>query len=100
MASEARAPTIIIFRVSLANPPGASKISWSPFAFRDARRCCAPMNCLFEYQTEAHVEKIAAYLLALQPAGEVPAVTDVSDTSRAMTPQEIDAAAGYYTEHP
>jgi cytochrome c553 len=36
-------------------------------AFRDGRRRYAPMNYLLEYQTDAYLQKIAAYFFALRP---------------------------------
>jgi cytochrome c553 len=47
-------------------------------AFRDGRRRYAPMNYLLEYQTDAYLQKIAAYFAALRPPAKEPAVTDVS----------------------
>ncbi len=48
-------------------------------AFRDGRRRYAPMNYLLEYQTDAYLQKIAAYFAALRPAAKEPAATDASD---------------------
>jgi cytochrome c553 len=47
-------------------------------AFRDGQRRYAPMNYLLEYQTDAYLQKIAAYLSALRPPPQPPAVTDAS----------------------
>jgi cytochrome c553 len=47
-------------------------------AFRDGRRRYSPMNYLLEYQTDAYLEKIAAYFAALRPPALAPAVSDAS----------------------
>lgn len=47
-------------------------------AFRDGRRRYAPMNYLLEYQTDAYLQKIAAYFSALRPPPQPPAATDAS----------------------
>jgi cytochrome c553 len=47
-------------------------------AFRDGRRRYAPMNYLLEYQTDAYLQKIAAYFSGLRPPAQPPAATDAS----------------------
>jgi cytochrome c553 len=47
-------------------------------AFRDGRRRYSPMNYLLEYQTDAYLQKIAAYFAALRPPEKPAAVTDAS----------------------
>lgn len=47
-------------------------------AFRDGRRRYSPMNYLLEYQTDAYLQKIAAYYAALRPPAAEAAVTDAS----------------------
>jgi cytochrome c553 len=47
-------------------------------AFRDGRRRYSPMNYLLEYQTDAYLQKIAAYFAALRPPATEVAVTDAS----------------------
>src|SRR5271170_6946838 len=47
-------------------------------AFRDGRRRYSPMNYLLEYQTDAYLQKIAAYFAALRPPAMEAAVTDAS----------------------
>lgn len=63
----------------LASKP-AGYLTNQLIAFRDGRRRYAPMNYLLEYQTDAYLQKIAAYFSALRPPPQQPAETDASST--------------------